>query len=103
MTAFQRLKELIDGFFAKALTPENTEDFCNTYMDLFDELAPELEKEVDEELYYIFDDVKWACDSYEKIEAIREEYKCYLDEEGLREEVSLLRKKLNESMERHGE
>ena len=100
MTAYQRLKKLVEDFSVKAPTMENTEDFCNAYMDLYYDLVPELQKGESEEVYDLLDDINLVCDSYEKLEALREDY--YLDERQLREKLFPLYEKLTRAAEKRG-
>ena len=60
--AAEQLKTLI----AHYLTAEAdaAEDFCNSYMDRFEELCNELENEVEAKTYETYDDVRWICDAY---------------------------------------
>lgn len=100
MTAYQKLKKLVEDFFVKAPTMENTEDFCNAYMDLYYDLVPEFDDDDDKEVCYLLDDINLVCDSYEKLEALREDY--YLDEQQLREKFFPLYEKLIRAAEKRG-
>lgn len=90
--AAEQLKTLI----AHYLTAEAdaAEDFCNSYMDRFEELCNELENEVEAKTYETYDDVRWICDAYENNEDIRKQDAYCLDAGQLKQKLSALYRQL---------
>ncbi|MFA0814289.1 MAG: hypothetical protein ACC608_00705 [Anaerofustis sp.] len=75
----------------------NAEKFSNRYMDMFYNDSKKLGEEVDAEVYDIFDDINWLCDSYENDNAIRKSDPNCIDEQALNEKLNFYIEQLRRS------
>ena len=89
MTEYKKIISLIDEYLNKKMGAEESDKFCNLYMEKFYTKSDDLEKELPQKLFEILDDLNLICDSYEKNPDIRNDDKFCIDEIQLREKVLL--------------
>jgi|GEM_PF-2348288 len=89
MIAYQKIVDLLEHYLERERTVEESEKFCNSFMDMFYELSDALENEITQEIFEKLDDINLICDSYESNEDIRREDKYCIDETQLKDKVSV--------------
>lgn len=72
----------------------NAEIFCNNYMDDYYNYQDDLEREVPQNIYEMFDDVNEVCDSYEANEEVRKMDKYCINESALKDKVTEVYEKI---------
>ena len=72
----------------------NAEFFCNKFMDDYYNFQEDLEEEVPQNIYEMFDDVNEVCDSYEANVEIRAMDKYCINENVLKDKVTEFYKKI---------
>ncbi len=91
---YKKLIDLVENYINSNISEEVSQKFCNEFMDVFYADQDDLEKEVSQEVYEIFDDLNLVCDSYEPNAQIRETDKYCIDEMSLKNKVVELYKKI---------
>ena len=85
--AYQKMIDLVEEYLGKTNDADESERFCNSYMNMYYELSDKLSVELPENYYEAFDELNLICDSYEKNPEIREADKFCIDEKQLREKI----------------
>ena len=84
---YEKLINIVVNYIECNDSKETAERFCYEFMDTFYTVQNDLEQEVSQDIYEIFDDINLTCDSYEPNEEIREMDKYCIDEITLRNKV----------------
>ncbi len=87
MSAYQKFIDLIKEYLTSECTPDESNKFCNLYMDLYYELSDNLYAELIQYKFEAFDDLNLICDSYEINPEIRRLDKYCIDEQQLKNKV----------------
>ncbi len=95
MIIYSKILDLCNKYLEEERNADDTEIFCNQYMNMFFDNSDELENEVSQEIFEMLDDVNLACDSYEKNPEIRKEDSYCIDKGELRERIENQIKNLN--------
>lgn len=93
---YRELLTLMLDFIKANGDEKNAETFCNEFMDNYYDFQDDLENEVIQSVYEMFDDVNVICDSYEPNIEIREMDKYCIDEITLRNKVIEIYKKIEQ-------
>ncbi len=94
MTEYEKLLNIVENYISSNTNTEVAEKFCNEFMEEFYSIQDILEKEVEQHIYELFDDINLICDSYEPNAEIRENDKYCVDEIDLRNKVRLIYQKM---------
>ena len=92
---YQKVLNLLNEYMQKERDADQTERFCNQYMDIFFKNSDELESEVSQLIFERLDDINLVYDSYEKNPEIRKDDIHCIDENELRKRINNLIKMLN--------
>ena len=84
---YKKLLNMVLNFINSNEDIEIAENFCNEFMENYYNFQEDLEQEVTQNIYELFDDINIVCDSYESNEKIREMDKYCIDEIELRNKV----------------
>lgn len=84
---YKKLLYVIEDYINKNTSKEVSQRFCDEFMDMFYTVQNDLEQEVTQDIYEIFDDLNLVCDSYEPNVKIREMDKYCIDEISLKNKV----------------
>lgn len=60
----------MDEYLNKKSEIEESDKFCDLYMEIFYTKSDDLEKGLPQKLFEILDDINLICDSYEKIQIL---------------------------------
>lgn len=91
---YKRLIYLIEKYINSNTDKVVSQKFCDEFLDMFYIVQNDLEQEVTQDIYEIFDDLNLLCDSYEPDEKIRGMDKYCIDEAALKSEVIKLYKEI---------
>ena len=87
MKLYNKFLELIADYLNTKNNLEKTENFCNSFMDMFYTLSDKLCVEVNQQTFEILDAINLICDSYEKDAEIRKIDQYCLGEDEVKEKV----------------
>lgn len=91
---YQKLICIIEKYIDTNISKEVSQVFCDEYMDVFYAVQNDLEQEVTQDIYELFDDLNLVCDSYEPNVEIREMDTYCIDELSLMSKVTKIYKQL---------
>lgn len=91
---YRKLICIIEKYINSNTSKESSQKFCDKFMDEFFSVQNDLEQEVDQDTYEMFDDLNLVCDSYEPNIKIREMDKYCIDEIALKNKVVKLYRKI---------
>jgi hypothetical protein len=84
---YEKLINIIANYINCDEDEDTAEKFCDEYMDRFYSIQNDLEKEVSQYIFEVFDDINLICDSYEVNEEIREADKYCINEKVLKKRL----------------
>lgn len=84
---YKKLLNIVKNYINNDTNVEIANKFCNDFMEGFYNIQDDLEKEVEQHIYELFDDINLVCDSYEPNVEIRENDDYCIDEILLRNKV----------------
>lgn len=84
---YKKLLNIVENYINSDINAEVANNFCNDFMEEFYNMQDDLEKEVEQHIYELFDDINLVCDSYEPNVEIRENDHYCVDEILLRNKV----------------
>ena len=91
---YKKILDIVKNYIDNETSTEVANMFCIDFMEEFYNAADALEKEVEQRIYELFDDINLVCDSYEPNIKIRENDKYCIDDILLRNKVLELYKKI---------
>lgn len=91
---YKKLLDIVKNYIDNDTSAEVANMFCSDFMEEFYNVEDALEKEVEQRIYELFDDINLVCDSYEPNIEIRENDKYCIDEILLRNKVLELYQKI---------
>lgn len=95
---YQKLIYVIEKYINNNTSKEVSQKFCDEFMDMFYAVQDDLEQEVTQDIYEIFDNLNLVCDSYEPNIEIREMDKYCIDEASLKNKAIKLYKQMVKSI-----
>lgn len=88
MNAYKNIINLIKAYLKSDRNSDESDDFCNLYMNLFYEFSDELYENVSCEIFEALDELNMVCDSYEKNIEIRKSDRFCIDENQLKNKIT---------------